>query len=642
MISFIKGFWRFLLASNETRLALVGGVLLLISGLFSGWPGLALQLAALAVAGWPVARSGLTTLFKERRFSINLLMTVAAVGAVIIGETPEGASLVVLFAVAEALEGFTAERAHGVISGLVEMIPARALRLGAGGEEWVGVEQLEIGDKLLIRPGERIPMDGVIEQGGSEINQAPITGESMPVYKTTGAEVFAGTLNGSGALHIQVSRLVQDNTLTRIVHMVEEAQNRRAPIQRFIDRFAEVYTPAIIVLAALVAVIPPLFFGQPFLNPVEGHGWLYRALSLLVIGCPCALVISTPVTMLSAISAAARQGVLVKGGVHLESLQAIRLFAFDKTGTLTRGQPAVTAFGGADCGQCQDCDDCYDVLALACSVERQSTHPLARAVVSAAENRGLDGRYAPAEAVTVMAGMGLQGAVNGKTVTVGSHRLFEADHPHQKAVCRQVEAAEQNGQTAMLLCDGDGVRGMIAVADELRPDSQDAVRELREAGCQTAILTGDNEAVAQAVGARLGIDEIHAGLLPQDKVSAVEALKARHGAVAMVGDGINDTPALAAASLGIALGGSSSAQAMETADIVLMGDNLHLLPFTLRLSRFTHRLLRENIAISLGVKFLFLGLALLGVTSMWMAVVADMGVSLAVTTNGLRALRVKA
>ncbi len=641
------GFIRFLWTRSETRLALAGGGLLLLGWLarlagLPDWSATGLHIVALLVAGYPIARSGLANLWINKDFNVNLLMTLAAVGAIILGETGEAASLIFLFAVAEALEGYTGDRARRVLSELSELAPARAIRIGPDGEENVPVEALRLGDRLLVRPGDRIPMDGAVYAGSSQVNQAPITGESLPITKETGDEVFAGTVNGSGALQIEVTRLVQDNTIQRIIRMVAEAQSQRAPSQRMIDRFARVYTPAMIVIALLVALVPPLFFGQPLLNPAGGErGWLYRALTLLVIACPCALVISTPVTILSAITAAARHGVLIKGGAHLEALSGVNLFAFDKTGTLTRGVPVVTTHRAADCNNGHDgnCPQCNDVLALACALERRSSHPLAQAVVTAAEQRGLDTCYAPAEAVQVLAGQGLQGQVNGKLATIGSHRLFDAEHPHRQEVCAWVQTAEQNGQTTMLVCDGERVRGYIAVADELRSESPQVVAALRRAGCQTAMLTGDNPQVASAIGARLGIDQVRASLLPQDKLDAIRAMQNEHGAVAMIGDGINDAPALAAATVGIALGGAASAQALESADIVLLGNDLGQLPFTARLAAFTRRLIRENILFSLLTKLAFILLALGGVTSMWLAILADMGVSLAVTFNGMRPLR---
>ena len=650
----VTGFWVFLAGRAETRLALLGGLLLLVSVLAQALglaPGVvqAIQILALGVAGYPVARSALVTLWINRDFSINLLMTIAAIGAVVIGDTAESATLIFLFAISEALEGYTADRARRVLGEMSDLAPSSAVRILANSEEVVPVEALHIDDEILVRPGERIPVDGVVHSGASAVNQAPITGESLPVEKTIGSPVFAGTVNGSGALTVRVTHRAEDTTIQRIIHMIEQAQSVRAPTQRFVDRFAKVYTPLMVLIALLVATIPPLFFGQPFFNPPVGVGWLYRALALLVIACPCALVISAPVTIISAITAGARKGVLFKGGAFLEALSAIQIFAFDKTGTLTNGRPVVTAFRAVDCPETVPaenpaamdggCGTCNDVLALASALERRSAHPLAGSVVSAAAQLGLMELYPPALEVVTLAGSGLQGMVNGKLATIGSHTLFERDHPHQQALCNWVQAAEELGQTTMLVCDGDRVRGYIALADTLRDSSRATVSALHALGKQTAVLTGDNPAAAGAIAGQLGIDHVRAGLLPEEKVTAVRELSAQFGPVGMVGDGINDTPALAAAALGIAMGGAGSAQAMETADIVLMGGDLRQLPFAVRLSRFAHRLILQNVAISLATKLLFILLAMAGLTSLWLAVLADVGVSLVVTLNGLRANR---
>jgi len=644
----VVAFLRFLWKENETRLALLGGLLfglgflpgllnlpaLLVAYLENGF-----WLTALLVAGFPIVRSGLANLIVNRDFNINLLMSISAVGAVVIGEITEAAALIFLYAIAEALESFTTDRARSVLGELTELTPTTATRGTAGRDEVVALADLRVGDTIIVRPGERIPMDGRVAAGASDVNQAPITGESQPVEKQPGAEVFAGTVNGSGMLQIMVTRLVQDNTLSRIIQLVQEAQSVRAPAQRAIDRFARVYTPAVVILAALVAAIPPLFFNEPFLNTADGRGWLYRALALLVISCPCSLVISAPVSVLSAITAAARRGVLFKGGAFLEKMAGVRLFAFDKTGTLTRGKPVVTHCRSIECESAGECEHCNQVLGIAWSLETRSEHPLARAIVSEAEARGLHEQYLPAEQVMALAGRGLQGVIDGRTALIGSHGLFDAEYPHDPRLCQWANEAEASGHTTMLVADGTQVRGMVAVADQLRPDSPAAVEELHRLGVNTVMLTGDNAVVAEGIAARAGVQEFRAGLLPEDKVNAVRELAQRHGVVAMVGDGINDTPALAAADLGISMGGAGSAQALETADVVLMGDTLAQLPFAYRLSGFTNRLMRGNIAISLLVKAVFLLLAVSGVTSMWLAVLADTGLSLLVTANSLRPLR---
>lgn len=634
-----RGFLSYLLSRTETRLALLGGAALLLGALLSVPT---LLVAATLIAGYPIARSGVRALLINRDFNINLLMTIAASGALLINETLEAATVIFLFAIGEALEGYTADRARDSLRGLMQLVPPRALRLIAGARERVPVEALRVDDRILVQPGERIPMDGIVMAGRGTVDQSPITGESAPVEKLPGAEVFAGTVNGEAALEVRVTRLATDNTISRIIRLVEEAQSVRAPSQRLIDRFARWYTPGVVALAALVALAPPLLFNAPFYNLADGtQGWLYRALELLVIACPCSLVISTPVTIISAITAGARRGVLFKGGAHLEALGGVRAIAFDKTGTLTRGQPALTIARSVDCEAGQRCELCDDVLALAAAVEQHSAHPLAKAIVSAAAARGLDERYGAAQAVSALAGRGVQGQVNGKLVTVGSHALFEAEHPHSPALCGWVEQAEARGQTTMLLCDGDRVRGFIAVADEPRPESAAIVRELRALGLHSAMLTGDAPPIAEAVGDVVGIADVRAQLLPAQKVDAVRELLTQHGSVAMVGDGINDTPALATATVGIAMGGAGSAQALETADIALMADDLRQLPYAVRLSRFARRIIRQNIAVSLGLKAAFVLLALAGAASLWLAVFADVGMSLLVTLNGMRPLRLR-
>ncbi|MBI1257209.1 MAG: heavy metal translocating P-type ATPase [Chloroflexi bacterium] len=637
----VIAFARFLLSEDETRLAVIGGVIILlgiVASFMNSTISTALYVVATLIALYPVARSGINNLRINHDFSINLLMTIAAVGALLIGETLEAATVVFLFAIGEALEGFSTERARESIRSLMTLIPDMAITLHDDHEHVVPVDELAIDDVILIKPGERLPADGLIVTGESGINQAPVTGESMPVNKRVGSEVFAGTINGSGALEVRVTRQTADNTINRIIRLVEEAQSVRAPSQRLVDQIARVYTPVVTVAALLIAIVPPLLFNAPFYDTAGEHGWLYRALSLLVIACPCALVISTPVTVISAIAAAARRGVLIKGGAHLEALATVRAFAFDKTGTLTTGKPVVKTARSADCETGEACSRCDDVLALAHAVERRSTHPLARAVTEAAQDRGLDKVYAPAEAVESLAGRGVQGNVRGKRVTVGSHALFDAEYPHSEALHNLVQQAEAQGETTMLVSVGENVRGYIGVADQIRGESAGVVRQLRDLGEKTVMLTGDNTTVAQTVAQTIGVDDVRANLLPEDKVTAVQALLREYGSVAMVGDGINDTPALATATVGIAMGGAGSAQALETADVALMGDDLNQLPFALKLARFARSLIRQNVGISFAIKALFLGLALFGATSLWLAILADVGTSLLVTLNGMRTL----
>jgi Zn2+/Cd2+-exporting ATPase len=641
------GFWDYLLERRPTQLALVGGAGVLLTFLLSVAVALppiveaALYTISLLVTLIPIARSGLTTLWINREFNINLLMSIAAIGAMAIGEYLEGATVIFLFAIGEALEGYTADRARDSLRSLMALKPQEAIQLQGQNEQIVPVAALRVGDTILVKPGAAIPMDGEILTGASGINQAPITGESVPVAKSVGDEVFAGTLNGEATLTVRVTRLAKDNTLSRIIKLVEEAQSVRAPSQRLIDRFAHYYTPAVVVMALLVATLPPLLFNQPFWDTATTHGWLYRALAMLVIACPCALVISTPVTVISAITAAARRGVLIKGGAHLEALGQIRAFAFDKTGTLTEGKPAVLFYRSLACETGEICAECDDVLALAAAVERRTTHPLAQAVVSAAEQRALANTYQPAANVELLAGRGVRGTVKNRAVTLGSHALFDAEFPHSDTLCRVVNMVESDGRTTMLLAEGEEVRGYIALADAPRDDSANVVKELNALGLQTVMLTGDNATVARTIAESVGVTDVRAGLLPAGKVTAVQELMAQHGYVAMVGDGINDTPALAAATVGIAMGGAGTPQAVETADIALMADDLRQLPFAVRLARFARSLIQQNVILSFGLKAIFLVLAFFGITSLWIAILADVGMSLVVTLNGMRPLRLK-
>ncbi len=677
-------FLSFMWQRNETRLALLGAILILpglifgeILGMHLWWVDL-LALAALLVAGWPIARSAWRALSVSRELNINVLMTIAAIGAVAIGATVEAGMVMVLFAIGEALEGYTSARARHAIRSLMEVAPATAIRLKPQAEqtscscacscehdhehehehshthghshslneERVAISALQIGDIILVRPGERLPMDGLVHAGFSSVNQAPITGESRLIEKRAGDEVFAGSINGEGSIEIEITRLAADNTINRMIRMVEEAQERRAPVQRFVDQFAKYYTPAVVVIALLVATIPPLLFGQPFLNPSpDSFGWLYRALALLVVACPCALVISTPVSVISALSAAARNGVLIKGGAFLEALAKVKAVAFDKTGTLTKGQPSVVEVRSTNCkgsnGQAS-CPACDDLLALAYAVERRSEHPLAYAIAQAASSRGLVARYAPAEQVTALTGRGVSGLVAGSDVLVGSHSYFDAAIAHDEQQCRAAHADAMAGYTPVLVSVAGSYRGTITLADTVRPSAQEAIAQLKQTGIDNiAMLTGDQRATAHKIAEPLGVTDIRADLLPADKVSAVEALQQQYGPLAMIGDGINDTPALASASVGIAIDAANGGtnQAMETADITLMSDDLRKIPFAIRLSKVAMNTVKTNVIFSIAIKLLFLVLVLAGYGTLWMAVFADVGTSVLVTLNGMRLLR---
>jgi Cd2+/Zn2+-exporting ATPase len=604
--------------------------------------------AAILVGGFYVARAGWAALRTAHSLDMNALMTIAAVGAIFVGESAEGAVAMFLFSLGNSLEGYSMGRARNAIRSLMDLSPRLATVVYGDRQEDVPVEELRIGDRLLVRPGERIPMDGLVLSGESAVDQAPITGESVPVAKAPGEEVFAGTINGQGALVMRVDRLADDTTIARVIKMVEKAQGQKAPSQRFVDRFARVYTPVVIAIASAIAVLPPLvgwLVGDGHLATLFGI-WVYRALVLLVIACPCALVISTPVTIVSAIARAARAGVLIKGGAHLESLGGLRVIALDKTGTLTAGRPEVVEVRcvGHPAGLAwSDCADCRRTLAEAAAVERRSEHPLGQAVVRAATAEGLGHALPPAEEVQALAGRGVQGRVDGNLVTVATHSYIHETDPELRAgpLCDAVEATEATGRTAMIVRnDCCGLRGYIAVADRLRPEVPQVLASLRQSGIeQTVMLTGDNQATAEAVAAAAGVDAMQAGLLPEQKVAAIEGLLARYGAVAMVGDGVNDAPALARATVGIAMGAAGTDTALETADVALMADDLGQLPFALRLSRRARSVIGQNVVLSLGIKALFLGLALAGLATLWMAVFADVGASLIVTFNGMRLLR---
>ena len=596
----------------------------------------------LPVAGWMIFRNGAISLFKEHDLNMNVLMSIASIGAVAIGEAHEALIMVILFTLSEALEGYTNDHARAILTEFADLAPHEALLVAGDGEKLVPIETLQVGDRILVRAGERFPMDGLVAKGNSEVNQAPITGESRLVPKGVGDEVLSGSVNGQGVLEVQVTRLAADNTIQRIIALVTDAQENKARQEKFIDRFARVYTPIVMAISVLVAVIPTLVFKQSFWNTPETYGWFHRALSVLMVGCPCALIISTPITMVSGLTRAARAGVIFKGGIFLESLSDSKVMAFDKTGTLTLGKPTVTKVEATYCTGNDHCEPCNDLVAIASSLEAHSTHPLGAAVLQEAVARGVHNRYPAAEGLQVLEGRGQQGVLNGKLATVGSLPLFLAEHETPEKIVEEVEEAEERGQTTMLICDGERVVGYLAVQDEPRPEAREVIAELKAEGIRTLMLTGDNSGVADNIAEKVGIDNVFAGLLPAEKLNKLIELKNEFGQVVMVGDGINDSPALAQADIGVAMGGAGNAQVLETADVVLMNDDLSRLPFAVRLSRRVNRLIRQNVVISLAVKVTVAVAAMAGLTPLWVAIFADIGISLIVTLNGLRALRFEA
>ena len=642
-----KGFWRYFVRMPDLKIIVPGWILLLgtiLLGRLDINPTLLLilQFCVLPVAGWMIFRNGAISLFKEHDLNMNVLMSIASIGAVAIGEAHEALIMVILFTLSEALEGYTNDHARAILTEFADLAPHEALLVAGDGEKLVPIETLQVGDRILVRAGERFPMDGLVAKGNSEVNQAPITGESRLVPKGVGDEVLSGSVNGQGVLEVQVSRLAADNTIQRIIALVTDAQENKARQEKFIDRFARVYTPIVMAISVLVAVIPTLVFKQNFWNTPETYGWFHRALSVLMVGCPCALIISTPITMVSGLTRAARAGVIFKGGIFLESLSDSKVMAFDKTGTLTLGKPTVTKVEATYCTGNDHCEPCNDLVAIASSLEAHSTHPLGAAVLQEAVARGVHNRYPAAEGLQVLEGRGQQGVLNGKLATVGSLPLFLAEHETPEKIVEEVEEAEERGQTTMLICDGERVVGYLAVQDEPRPEAREVIAELKAEGIRTLMLTGDNSGVADSIAEKVGIDNVFAGLLPAEKLNKLVELKKEFGRVVMVGDGINDSPALAQADIGVAMGGAGNAQVLETADVVLMNDDLSRLPFAVRLSRRVNRLIRQNVVISLAVKVTVAVAAMAGLTPLWVAIFADIGISLIVTLNGLRALRFEA
>jgi Cd2+/Zn2+-exporting ATPase len=578
--------------------------------------------AAILIGGGPFALKAYRAARKARPFTVDTLLSLAAVGAILIGEAAEAAVAVFLFALGELLEGVAAGRARAGIRALAALAPRSALLVDeAGRAREVPVERLRVGQRVLVRPGSRVPADGTILSGHSALDESPLTGESLPVSKGPGDAVFAGSINADGALTVRVEREAHDNTIARILHLVEEARGSKAPTQRFIERFSRFYTPAVMLVALLVAVAPPLFLGGVW------HEWIYKGLALLLIGCPCALLISVPAAITSGISAGARRGLLIKGGAVLEALAGVRTVAFDKTGTLTRGEPTVTDLIPLGIREAE-------LLARAAAVEQGSSHPLARAILARAAEAGVS--LPPSSGHRAVGGRAATAVLEGRTHAVGSPRYAAELAPLPEGLERSIEGLERQGKTVvLLLCEGAPL-GLIALRDEARADARRALSELRALGLRAVMLTGDNRRTGEAIAGELGL-EAGTELMPQDKLRLVAELR-REGGVAMVGDGINDAPALAQADVGIAMG-SGTDTALEAADAALLQASVRGVADLVRLSRATLSIIRTNIAIALGLKAAFLVTTLLGVTNLWMAILADTGAMVLVTANALRLLR---
>lgn len=626
-----ESFWK----QKENVKVFVSAFLLLISWLFSKSYGeddvisVIGYAASILVGGYSLFLSGLKNLIKFH-FDMHTLMTVAIIGAAFLGEWGEGASVVILFAISEVLEKYSMDKARNSIESLMKIAPKEAIIRKGHREILVQVDDIQIGDIMIVKPGQKLAMDGVLIKGASTVNQAAITGESESIFKTVDDEVFAGTLNGEGLLEVQVTKRVEDTTLAKIIHLVEEAQAEKAPSQAFVDKFAKYYTPVIMFIALAIATLPPLVTGG------DWSEWIYQGLAVLVVGCPCALVVSTPVAIVTAIGNAAKHGVLIKGGVHLEETGTLKAIAFDKTGTLTKGVPEVTEFVLLDNRITEK-----EIWSIAAALEHRSQHPLASAIVREAENRDVDYRSVSVHDFTSITGKGITGSVEECAYFIGSPQLFE-EYNLVTEIKKQISSLQEEGKTVMVFGTNADILALIAVADEIRETSKEVIRKLHAMGIEkTIMLTGDNLGTARAIGAAAMVHEIQADLLPQEKLTFIKKIKEKYERVAMVGDGVNDAPALASATVGIAMGGAGTDTALETADIALMGDDLSKLPYTIKLSRKTLQIIKQNITFALALKVLALLLIVPGWLTLWIAIFADMGATLIVTLNSLRLIRVK-
>ncbi len=660
-----SGFLRFLWQQPPLRTAICTAIVVIFSTIaladtqpiYNINPLDALLAIAVIVSGAPVFLKGFRAILFANRITIDLLMAIAATGALAIGEYGEAITVILLFITGEALEAYSAERARDSLRSLIALQPQEATVLQPHNDngcehnegtschtQVIPVDQVEIGHCVLVRPGQRIPVDGTVIKGESCIDQSAVTGESVPVLKNIGDNVMAGTVNGEAALEIRSTQIASQGTIARIAKLVEQAQAQRSPAERFIDKFARWYTPTVVALATLIVFIPVYGFEQPLMNTHDTTGWLYRGLAILIIACPCALVISIPVTVVSGLTRLANLGILVKSGAQLDRVTDIKAIAFDKTGTLTYGKPQVTAIRTLKCSHqtthdasCQHCDN---IIAIAAAIEQSSEHPVAHAIVQAAKNRCGVGHIGNAQSVQAHPGKGVSGMLANNKIVVGTGSLFNHTMRGWNDISRYASTAQNKGETVMYVAENDKIIGYIAVHDEIRPLSHDAIAKLNRMDIHTVMLTGDNKQTAERVAEKItGINEIHAQLLPEDKLIAIENTRKAFGAVAMVGDGINDAPALARADIGIAMGGDGTAQAMEVADIVLMQDDLTDVSLALRIARKSRSIIKQNIVLSLALKITFLSLAIPGLATLWMAVLADVGATLLVTLNGMRLLK---
>lgn len=616
-------------AAGHWKLAAAGALAVAAEGVAfalgdRSWAAIALAVTAIALSGLETYRKGWYAV-RQLNLNINALMSVAVTGAAILGQWPEAAMVMVLFAIAELIEAKSLDRARRAVEGLMAMTPATATVKTPAGWQELPAASVALGAVVRARPGERIALDGKVLSGSSAVDQSPITGESAPVDKAAGDALYAGTINQNGELEYQVTAQAQDSTLARIIHAVQEAQGTRAPTQRFVDTFSKYYTPAVFAVAVAIALVPPLAFGADWFS------WVYRALVMLVIACPCALVISTPVSVVSGLTAAARRGILIKGGVFLEQGHKLTVLALDKTGTLTKGRPVLTdvlPLIGAE----------HDGLRLAAALSTRSDHPVSKAV---AKRAGTNLDLPNVSDFAALSGRGIEGTIEGALYRLGNHRLVEESGACSPELEAKLDLLEQQGKTAIVLTRDKSAVAIFAIADEVRPESAEAVAHLKRLGIRPVMLTGDNRHTAEAIARQVGIDDVRSELLPEDKLKAIEELSAGGAVVGMVGDGINDAPALAKASIGFAMGAAGTDTAIETADVALMDDDPRKLAEFVQLSNATKTVLWQNISLALGIKVVFLALALGGQATLWMAVFADMGASLLVVFNGLRLLRRK-